>query len=187
MELESNTAKLRRVDDPDGDTILVALERLRRCPNEVADDFWPPDKRKPVAKKRRGAPALQPSGTETCATETQRVSGSGEGTAREGQPEASDTDTAPGDMPTNLSARHSQAGCGVGESDGRKGPRRAKKTVNSKRGASQESADLDDSTGGSHPQHHTQAPAGATAERSKWEGRLRHHTRQRCETPAEDG
>lgn len=136
MELESNTAKLRHVDDPDGDMILVALERLRRCPDEVADNFWPPDKRKHGAKKRRVAPALQPSATEMCATEAQRVNVSGEKAGREGQQEALDTDTAPGEALTHLSARHSQAAHEVGESAGRKGTRRAKKTLNSKRDTS---------------------------------------------------
>ena len=42
-EMNNNTAKIRRVDRPDGDLLLVATDRLRRCPTEVTDTFWPPD------------------------------------------------------------------------------------------------------------------------------------------------
>ena len=42
-EMNNNTAKIRRVDQPDGDLLLVATDRLRRCPTEVTDTFWPPD------------------------------------------------------------------------------------------------------------------------------------------------
>ena len=44
VELTSCNAKIQRVDRPEDDTILVALERLRRCPEEVADDYMPPDR-----------------------------------------------------------------------------------------------------------------------------------------------
>ena len=50
MEMDSNTARIRRVDRPEEDTILVALDRLRYCPTEVSDTFWPPSKRR--SKKR---------------------------------------------------------------------------------------------------------------------------------------
>ena len=48
MELDSNTAKIRRVDRPDEELILVALKRLRRCPEEVAD---PPGKMRGGTKR----------------------------------------------------------------------------------------------------------------------------------------
>ena len=44
VQIDSNTAMIRRVDKPGEEPILVALERLRRCPEEVGDDCWPPDK-----------------------------------------------------------------------------------------------------------------------------------------------
>ena len=37
----SNIAKIRSVDKPQDEPILVALSHLRRCPEEIADDFWP--------------------------------------------------------------------------------------------------------------------------------------------------
>ena len=33
--MDVNTAHIRRVDKPQEDTILVALDRLRRCPDEI--------------------------------------------------------------------------------------------------------------------------------------------------------
>ena len=42
VEVDSNTAKICRVDKPDEEPILVALERLRRCPEEIGDECWPP-------------------------------------------------------------------------------------------------------------------------------------------------
>ena len=41
LEVTTNDAKIRPVDRPQTEPILVALDRLRRCPDEVADDFWP--------------------------------------------------------------------------------------------------------------------------------------------------
>lgn len=43
MEL---TPYIRRVDRPQDEPIFIALQRLRRCPDEVPDNFWPPDKKK---------------------------------------------------------------------------------------------------------------------------------------------
>ena len=51
MEVGENTAKIRRVDQPEDEPILVAQERLRRCPVEVANECWPPLKTK---KGKRG-------------------------------------------------------------------------------------------------------------------------------------
>ena len=41
LEVMSNNAKIRPVDKPQDEPILVALSRLRRCPEEIGDDFWP--------------------------------------------------------------------------------------------------------------------------------------------------
>ena len=43
--VDVNNAYIRRVDRPQDEPILVALQRLRRCPDEVDDEFWPPDGR----------------------------------------------------------------------------------------------------------------------------------------------
>ena len=39
VELGPNTAKIRHVDQPEEEPILVAIDRLRRFPAELADDF----------------------------------------------------------------------------------------------------------------------------------------------------
>ena len=44
--MDTNTAHIRRVDRSQDSTSMVALDRLRRCPNEVKDEFWPPDKQR---------------------------------------------------------------------------------------------------------------------------------------------
>ena len=41
IEMDDNTAKIRRVDQPQMEPILVALDRLRSCPEGVAGDYWP--------------------------------------------------------------------------------------------------------------------------------------------------
>ena len=41
VEIDSNTAKICRVDKPNEEPILVALERLCRCPEEIGDECWP--------------------------------------------------------------------------------------------------------------------------------------------------
>lgn len=56
-ELTTNDAYIRRVDRPSEEPILVSLERLRRCPDEIPDCFWPggsPKKRDDP--KKRGCP-----------------------------------------------------------------------------------------------------------------------------------
>ena len=56
VEVDVNTAKIMRVDRPQEEPILVAVDRLRRCPDEIGDEFWPPGKknldRKPTAARR---------------------------------------------------------------------------------------------------------------------------------------
>ena len=42
VEITPNIASLCRVDKPHEEPILVALNRLRSCPNEVKGEFWPP-------------------------------------------------------------------------------------------------------------------------------------------------
>ena len=51
LTVTENNAHLCRVDQPQGETIFVALERLRRCPTEIGDQFWPTGK-----SKKRGRP-----------------------------------------------------------------------------------------------------------------------------------
>ena len=59
VELDVNDAKIRRVDRPQDETILVALDRLRRCPDEVQDEFWPPSKAEVKKKADSGKSAPQ--------------------------------------------------------------------------------------------------------------------------------
>ena len=58
VEMDVNTAKIRRVDRPDEDALLVAVDRLRYCPTEVPDAFWPPARQR-GKKQERGANRLQ--------------------------------------------------------------------------------------------------------------------------------
>ena len=57
MEMDVNTARIRRIDKPEEDAILVALDRLRQCPSEVPDTFWPPAK--PRGRKKKDTPPVQ--------------------------------------------------------------------------------------------------------------------------------
>ena len=57
VSVTTNDAKIRRVDSPKSDPILVALDRLRRCPDEVGDKFWP------GRRKKRGRPNKSPPQT----------------------------------------------------------------------------------------------------------------------------
>ena len=54
IKLTPNSAHIKRTDKPEGELLLVAIDRLRRCPNEVAEVFWPPDRstQKQVKSKR---------------------------------------------------------------------------------------------------------------------------------------
>ena len=51
IELDTNTARVHRTDRPQDEPILVALDRLRRCPMEIGDDCWPPQKKGKRPKK----------------------------------------------------------------------------------------------------------------------------------------
>ena len=57
VEVGPNTAKIRRVDRPEEEPILVSLDRLRKCPAEIGEEFWPPG-RKQRPKKGSGATLL---------------------------------------------------------------------------------------------------------------------------------
>ena len=39
LEVTSNNAKIRPVDKPQNEPILVALSRLRKCPEKIGDKF----------------------------------------------------------------------------------------------------------------------------------------------------
>lgn len=56
LELDVNTARVRRVDRLQEDPILVHLDRLRRCPTEIADECWPPGKKR--SKRRKDVSSL---------------------------------------------------------------------------------------------------------------------------------
>lgn len=53
VELDTNTPTLKRVDRPEED-VRVAIDRLRRCPEEIGSDFWPPRGGKRWQRKSRG-------------------------------------------------------------------------------------------------------------------------------------
>ena len=59
LEVDVNTARIRRVDKPQEDPILVAIDRLRRCAREIEDKFWPPDKER-VSRKWQPAKTVPP-------------------------------------------------------------------------------------------------------------------------------
>ena len=44
MKLTPNNAHIRRVDKQEDELLLVAIDRLRRCPDEIVDTFYPPDR-----------------------------------------------------------------------------------------------------------------------------------------------
>ena len=48
-----NTAKIRTADNPGDEPILVAQERLRKCPEEIIDGCWPPEKTKQCRRKKK--------------------------------------------------------------------------------------------------------------------------------------
>ena len=53
VEVGTNTARIVRVDRPEEESLHVSLSRLRRCPEEIADEFWPPDSRRKGRKQTR--------------------------------------------------------------------------------------------------------------------------------------
>ena len=56
QEVGTNTDRICPVDIPQSEPILVSLDRLRRCPEEVGDEFWPPGR---TPKKTHQSPARQ--------------------------------------------------------------------------------------------------------------------------------
>ena len=62
IKLGTNTARIHRVDKPWEEPMLVALQRLRHCAEEIAEEFWPPDK---SWKSQRGAARLAMSGAQS--------------------------------------------------------------------------------------------------------------------------
>jgi len=57
IKLTSNNAYIRRVDKLEAELLLVTMDCLRRCPNEISDTFWPPDSpgtKVPVQKPKEG-------------------------------------------------------------------------------------------------------------------------------------
>lgn len=67
VSITTNNASLCRVDKPQEEPILVALSRFRRCPEEIKDEFWPPDKdsyRPKRGRSRKNRTSLNPSDTE---------------------------------------------------------------------------------------------------------------------------
>ena len=75
IELNANNAQIRKVNQPDGDLLLVATDRLRRCPDEVEDLFWPPD---PPTKENKGA-ASNKKQDKKCANKRLRAASSRRG------------------------------------------------------------------------------------------------------------
>ena len=65
-----NTAKIWRVDRPQDEPLLVALDRLRQCPEELTDEFWPPAKGKPSQKPLKKSPTSE---TTDCSREATQV------------------------------------------------------------------------------------------------------------------
>ena len=44
VEVNANDTYIHRVDTPQEEPILVSIQRLKQCPSEIPDEFWPPDK-----------------------------------------------------------------------------------------------------------------------------------------------
>jgi hypothetical protein len=87
VDMDVNTARIRRVDRPNEDTVQVAVDRLRHCPSEVPDTFWPPPR--PKRKKGEGgANLLQTEDKVPNETSTQ-VQNPGKGTPLDERPESS--------------------------------------------------------------------------------------------------
>ena len=63
------------MDRPQSEPILVYLDRLRHCPGEVGDEFWPPSK---TPKKTCQSPARQAGPTQQPPASQEGARGSGE-------------------------------------------------------------------------------------------------------------
>ena len=56
LEVSSNTARICPVDQPGSEPLLVALSRLRLCPEEIADEFWPRQSQLRKSRAKRTLP-----------------------------------------------------------------------------------------------------------------------------------
>ena len=61
----NNTATIFRVDRPEQEPLLVAIDRLRHCPKQLGPEFWPPSKRPAKKTKDTGGPSAQSEKEET--------------------------------------------------------------------------------------------------------------------------
>ena len=48
------------VDKPNQEPIRLAMDRVRRCPHQIPDTFWPTKKKGPEMEKSLPAPVLLP-------------------------------------------------------------------------------------------------------------------------------
>ena len=62
VELTTNDAKICPVDKPSEEPIFVALDRLRRCPEEIGDEFWPTRAKKKDTHSQTTKTAIEPKG-----------------------------------------------------------------------------------------------------------------------------
>ena len=83
------------MDRPQSEPILVSLDCLRRCPEEVGDEFWPPGK---TSKKTRQSPARQAGPIQQPPADQERAGGSGlqEQTAGDSTQELNEAEVAIG-------------------------------------------------------------------------------------------
>jgi hypothetical protein len=51
VDMDSNTATTTRIDRPEEELLLVAIEKLRRRPDEIGPGFWPADGRRKKKNK----------------------------------------------------------------------------------------------------------------------------------------
>ena len=77
ISLDTNTAHVRRVDQPQDEPILVVIDRLKRCPDELEEGCWPPKAtgrgrrkmRRKAVQRTTGDTTPTPGGTPQMATE----------------------------------------------------------------------------------------------------------------------
>ena len=80
ITMDTNTASICRVDRPEDSPVLVALDHLRRCPDEVADTFWPPGKKakaKPCSPMSHASSKVPPPLQEITGSESGQREGLG--------------------------------------------------------------------------------------------------------------
>ena len=88
--MDQNTAIIRRVDAPQGQTIRVAVDRLRMCPAEIGNECWPPSRVRKNGTRGTQQPAeplpLDLGGQEPVADSIVKSSGQLGGSARQEEP-----------------------------------------------------------------------------------------------------